>query len=197
MPLYRHLAAGTTPGEVFNFSLWSNSALSMDAAHAVWEGSVTTFWSGAVAALFANEVAITSLSTAEVNVATGRQSTRVDSAVSLPGTSTAEMLPFQCATAVSLRTIFATRSGRGRFFLPPVSVAAIASGRLLTTATNTLADGVEALMLSMQTGGATPVVYSRVARAAVTINAIDVGNVIDTQRRRRNKLIEARETRTV
>lgn len=197
MALYRHLAAGVTPGEIFNFSLWSNGNLSIGDAQAAWDLALTTFWSTAVAGLFANEVAITSTSTAEVDVATGLQSVRVDSAVSLPGTSTAEMLPFQCATAVSLRTIFATRRGRGRFFLPPVTVAAIASGRLLTTAQTTLADAAQSMMTVLAGQGQTPVVYSRASRAAITITGIDVGNVIDTQRRRRNKLVEVRISRPV
>lgn len=197
MALYRHLAAGVTPGEVFNFSVWSNGNASLAAAHAAWDTALQTFWSGAVDALVANEVSITGTSTAEVDVATGKQSTRVDSAVSLPGTSAAEMLPFQCAVAVSLRTVFATRSGRGRFYLPPLSVATIAGGRVTPANQTIIADSAQDMMATLQGAGLQPVVYSRIARAAVTITRIDVGDVVDTQRRRRNKLVEERVSRTV
>lgn len=197
MALYRHLASGTTPGEVFNFSVWSNGNVSLAAAHANWDLALAALWDGGVGALTANEVAITSTSTAEVDVATGRQSTRVDSAVSMPGTSASEMLPYQCATVVSLRTVFATRSGRGRFYLPPLAVASIIGGRLTPANTSAIADAAETMMTTLQSAGLTPVVYSRVAKAAVTIVSVDVGDVIDTQRRRRNKLVEARESRAI
>lgn len=195
MALYRHLASGVTPGEIWNFSLFTNGNVSLAAAQSAWEDSLSSFWSGSMAPNVANEVSLTGASTAEIDVATGKQSTRVEGALSLPGTSTAESLPFQCATAVSLRTIFATRSGRGRFYLPPLAVSVMLNGRVTTAVQNVLADGVSLMMLTLQSSGLTPVVYSRVARAAVTITSIDVGNVIDTQRRRRNKLIEVREVR--
>lgn len=192
MALYRHLCSGTSPGEVWTFSLWVNSQSSLQQAHSTWDIATGALWTGALDALIAPQIVNTSLTTAEVDVATGRQSTKLDSAVNRPGVAAGQMLPFQCATAVSLRTIFATRSGRGRFFLPPLAVSVIAAGRLSVASQTAVADAVEAMMTTLVAGGSTPVVYSRVAKAAVTVTSFDVGDVIDTQRRRRNKLVEDR-----
>lgn len=197
MALYRHLASGTTPGEVWTFSLYTNGQISLAAAQSTWEISLQTLWVGGIDSLIAPQVVLTGASTAEIDVATGNQSTRVEGALNFPGVSASPMLPFQCATAVSLRTVFATRRGRGRFFLPPLASNAIALGRLTTAAQTNIADNASVMMASLQSGGLTPVVYSRVSRAAITMTSIDVGDVIDTQRRRRNKLVEDRESRPI
>lgn len=197
MPLYRHLCSGETPGEVWTFSLWTNGSLSINAAHSAWEAATGTFWSGGIDQHISAQVINTSLSTAEVDVATGRQSQRLESAVNRPGVAAGQMLPFQCATAVSLRTIFATRSGRGRFYLPPLAVSVLLAGRVTPAVQSDLADAAALMLQALAGGGLTPVVYSRTAHAAVTITSIDVGDVIDTQRRRRNKLVEQRESRPI
>lgn len=197
MALYRHLATGTTPGEVFNWSLWTDGEISLTAAQSAWEGFLTTYLSGPMAALFSADVVTTGASTAEITVATGRQVTRVDGGVNLPGTSTADMLPFQCAEVVSLRTFFTAATARGRFYLPPMSVAHVTNGRLTAAAVGTVADATQNMLLGLPSAGLTPVVYSRTARAAVTINRIKVDDVIDTQRRRRNKLVGVSEERNV
>lgn len=197
MALYRHLASGITPGEVWTFSLYTDSQQSLAAAQSQWELALGTLWTGGLDALINPAVVLTSASTAEITVATGNQTTRVEGALNLPGVAAGAMLPFQCATAVSLRTVFATRRGRGRFFLPPLAVGAIAGGRLTTAAQTTIADKVQEMMLFLQSGSQTPVVYSRASRAAITVTSIDVGDVIDTQRRRRNKLVEDRESRPI
>jgi hypothetical protein len=192
MALYRHLASGTTPGEMWTFSLFTNGTLSLTAAHSAWQLAVETLWVGGIDAQIANEVVLTGFSTAEIDPTTGRQSQRVDTGVNYPGASTGEMLPFQCATAVSLRTTFATRSGRGRFFLPPLAVTAVAGGRLATAAQTLILGQAVDMMSTLSTTGAAPVVYSRVQHIIQAVVSIDVGDVIDTQRRRRNKLVEER-----
>jgi hypothetical protein len=44
---------------------------------------------------------------------------------------------------------------------------------------------------------ATPVLYHRDLLTTTTIVTVDVGNVFDAQRRRRNKLVETRQSRPV
>jgi hypothetical protein len=68
---------------------------------------------------------------------------------------------------------------------------------MLTTARNTLADAAQDLVQGLTAGGGNVVIYHRGLGTTSLVTSLDVGDVIDTQRRRRNKLIEARTSRPV
>lgn len=91
----------------------------------------------------------------------------------------------------------ATRAGRGRFYLPPLAVSTVADGRLSSTAQGTVSSAVEAFLTSLGGASLTPVVRGRSTHTSTPITRYDVGDVFDTQRRRRDKLIETRIGGTV
>jgi hypothetical protein len=100
---------------------------------------------------------------------------------------------------LTLRTANATRSGRGRIYLPFVAQTLVAAtGMLPSTNVNNLVDTF-ALWISEQItlGTNVPVVVSQSQSVVRTIVAVDADLVPDTQRRRRNKLTSARHTHTV
>lgn len=197
MALYRHVLNGTFPGEVWSFGLHTNGAPSLSAAQTAWVDAVTAFWSTAFAGIVAADVAAVQATTAELDQATGKQISKVENGVTLVGASTAEPLPFQCAPVVSFRTNLATRAGRGRIYAPSLAVDQVAGGRLNATAQGVLADSAAAMLTTLSGAALSPVLYSRTTKGIQAIVRLDVGDVIDTQRRRRNKLIEARVSRNV
>lgn len=200
MAIYRHVVSGSLPGEIWSFTMHTDSSLGVDAAHTAWTSEITDFWTSgdpALQFLMAPEVVVTQTSTALLSGTTGEQVTRRISAVSIPGTSTSNMLPYQVSVAVSLRTELATRSGRGRFYLPPLVTANVTDGRLAATAQAVLADEAQSFLQGLTTSGLTPVIYHRSTNSSTEITSIDVGDVFDTQRRRRGDLIEVRESRPV
>lgn len=195
MPLYRHTLNGTFPGEVWSFGLHTSGSLALAAAQTAWQTAVTAFFSTAYAATLATTTEATEASTAELDAGTGKQISKVSDPVNFAGTSTAESLPFQCAPVVSFRTALATRAGRGRIYAPSLAVDQLADGRMTAGAQAALADSAAAMLSSLNGAGMSPVLFSRTTHATQQILRLDVGDVIDTQRRRRNKLVEVRTSR--
>lgn len=194
MALYRHRLEGTFPGEVWSFGVYTDSNLSLTAMHSQWMTGITNFW-GTATALFCEDVETTRATTVEIDPATGGQLTGAESTRSDAGTSTATCLPFQCAPVVTLRTSTLSRAGRGRFYAPSLAVDQVAAGRMTTAARDTLADAAEDLVQGLTSAGGNLVIYHRGSGTTTNVTSLDVGDVIDTQRRRRNKLIEARTSR--
>jgi hypothetical protein len=100
------------------------------------------------------------------------------------------MLPFQCATVISLLSASATRHGRGRFYLPPLAVSTVDGGLISAAAITSLDTAWTAFFDSLNTDGVNPVIRNRTGHISTPVTGARVGNVFDTQRRRRNKLVE-------
>lgn len=196
MALFRHTVSGTFPGEVWSFGIHTTGTITVTAAEAAWANAFDAFWDD-VAPLVANEVTATETSTAELDQPTGKQLTRLSTPSSAVGTNVGESLPFQCAPVVSLRTALATRAGRGRFYAPSLAVDQVAAGKMVSLAQTGLLNGAVAMVTALTAAGLTTVLYSRTTHLTQEVTRVDVGDVIDTQRRRRNKLIEARVSANV
>lgn len=197
MPLYRHVAAGTSPGEQWQWTLHTQSAGSLTSAQATWESATGAIWTGQLDALFSADIVMTEVTTASLDETTGGQISRLSSAVNRPGVNAGEMLPFQVSEVVSLRSALATRSGRGRFYLPPIAEGQTAAGRLTSTTVSAIVTAVNQYFSALDTGGLDPVLLNRTTMVQTPVTQFDVGDVLDTQRRRRNGLLEVRVTGSV
>lgn len=201
MALYQHRFQGVLPaGDIFVFSWWSESSVTIDTAQGVAVNWVTALWAGpgpgdGYASLCTAGVIVQRVSTGEITMATGQQQTLRETDVNLPGTAAGSALPGDVALVVSLRTQLANRSGRGRFYLPqPAASTLAADGKLAPAAQTDLADAAAAAWAASNTT-LTPVVYSRTKRTTQTISSFNVGDLFDTQRRRENALTEVRTSR--
>lgn len=196
MALYRHVLSGTFPGEQWSVRIHSVGSGSLTAAQTAWETAVGDLWDD-WAPLICADVSATEASTAALDEATGLQLTKTSSPLALPGTNAGDCLPFQCAPVVSFRTAVATRAGRGRIYAPSLGVDQQAGGTLISSAQTALLNGAVAMFAALTGGGFTGSLYSYTTHAETSITSVDVGNVIDTQRRRRNKLVETRVSANV
>jgi len=190
MALYRMVASGTTPGESWSFTLHAEGSLSTADAATAFGDALTAAWAGGMDDVTTADVDCTLASVAALDPATDGQLTRVEVVLALTGVAAGEMLPYQCATVISLLTDSATRHGRGRFYLPPLATGTV-DGGLISAATITSLDTAwTAFFDSLNTDGLNPVVRNRTGHISTPVTSARVGNVFDTQRRRRNKLVE-------
>ena len=204
-PLARLTSGGTLPsGEAFAYSFYiqrddagNMSVADAAAAADAWQNALKT--GGTPLPGVYNTTTVWSLMTADlVDVATGKVMERGFGTVSMAGTivPTTPPLPPGVAVAVTIRSSTAGPTGRGRFYLPsPTTGTCSATGRLTTAAFNTItgaiANGFTAL--AGLTNPVTPCVYSRTHRLVHPGLKGDVGDVFDSMRTRRDKLIEARQ----
>lgn len=106
---------------------------------------------------------------------------------------TTYQLPFQCATVVSLRTGLRGPSKRGRFYVPTTNIPSdYTNGETSGThALNVLGGAVQVLQdLAAYGGGVDKIIVASSKGYNTPVNAVTVGRVVDTQRRRRRSLTE-------
>lgn len=204
MALYHLRASGVwEESETFTFGLHVTSSASTAAVADSWAAALTEAWSGpgtpagTMAPAYSAGVVINQATAALLTQTSGQQTARADRVVNLVGTSAEDSLPPQIAVVVSLRTEVANRTGRGRFYLPAPAVNAVTAGRLTTAIQTNFVNAMTRLFTSLDSAGATPVLFSRTTFANTTITSFNIGDVFDTQRSRRNQLVETRISGTV
>lgn len=125
---------------------------------------------------------------------------------SIPAGTGTTCSPPQCAVVASLRTAQVGRAGRGRIYLPMIPSGSWLDSTGLLTPTNrgNYSAAVAAFLQAVTiddtgTGGpaVTPIVTGSGYQKYATINAVRVGDVVDTQQRRRRQISEQFSTTPV
>lgn len=199
MPLYQHRFLGhTADGDNWMYSWWATSNRNLVDAQAAAVAWNATLWGGATAGNgledhVTAQVGNDSVTTVTVDVLTGLQSARVDTAQAIVGVAVGNALPADVALVVSCRTGLANRRGRGRFYLPqPAASNLTVNGRVLADFITDVSASLQAAWDTYNTATDIPVVYSRTARATNPMTSFDIGNLYDTQRGRESSQVEAR-----
>lgn len=116
--------------------------------------------------------------------------------------------PHQCALVVSLRTDHPGASGRGRMYLPALGLTLETNLRVSATNSQIYVDAMKDWMKALTTaitnslttsaGGTSQpvrlVVHSKRVGTSYDVVRLEIGDVLDTQRRRRDKIKETRYT---
>lgn len=182
-------------GEVAEWSHWLQGD-SLDSALTGAEAFMTSL-SGAAAFLgnFTTSTTFGPVKVSEVDEATGVVLATAFGTVTTHGDSADDPMPPQVAIVITLETGSALRTRRGRYYLPaPATATSTPNGRANSAEVNAMADALvaahQAEMTAMVDG--ILLVYSRKLRVTTPVSALSVGDVFDTQRRRRDKLVESR-----
>lgn len=199
MPLFQHRFQGhLAPGDIFVFSWWSDTSVTIDTSQSNAVTWATDFFAGPTgtdgfAAYCSTAVGIDRITTGEITELTGQQQALRESNVAITGDVVGTALPPEVALVVSLRTALANRSGRGRFYLPQMTQnASNDDGTLSGTAQNAIVAALDFAWGNSNAAGELPVVYSRTNRNTQAINSFNVGSLFDVQTRRSNSLTETR-----
>lgn len=161
----------------------------------VWNASgIGTNWS--------SQTSFTSVRASEVDAA-GHIVSTFTSTEELPedGNGSSGQIPSECSIVCSLVTALAGGSHRGRIYLPPVCKDALDGDGLLAVASrNSIADGMQSFLQALNlglTGHGEVDVFSPTLGVLTPVVAIKVGRVVDSQRRRRNRIPESYTTRVL
>lgn len=110
------------------------------------------------------------------------------------------IVPNQVAVVVSLRTATPGPKGRGRFYLPCLQANVGTDGRLVASQRGTIAGVVQTLLKGLATDYVAATGFSDGALVVASgvgsglnspVQTMRVGDVFDTQRRRRDALVES------
>lgn len=193
MTLFQNRFSGSTANEEqWVTSWWCTSSMTESTVNTQAVAWWTAFLAGASTngyALYTTaDVVCNQVETITINPATGRQLTKTVSEVDLPGTASGNALPAECSIVVSLRTLEATRSGRGRIYLPqPAATALTATGEVAATPQTNIVNALVHAWTGFSSYG-TPVLWSRKGLVSNNITTLDVAALFRVQRRRQKSL---------
>src|SRR5213592_3612709 len=192
MTHFRLIATGVLPaGDIWQTGFQVDAAGGETAAStlASWDTAWALFWNGTGASDDFKSLAKTTVTTLELSStevgADGKNITQAVMTVALAGTATDDCMPQETCPVISLRTANASKAGRGRLYLPPLTEASNAGSGVMVTASQTkLADAAQNLIQSLNGAAMAVGVYHRFSNTFDQVTACDVANLFRVQRRR-------------
>jgi len=182
---------------VFNASGTAAAAVSaFSSAFALaWNG--TTPGVDDLASLYSTDLSVVDLVADKLDPTTGRVVDQARSPVALAGLDATEQLPPNLAVVVSWRTAKFGPGFRGRTYMPAVCTDQVVAGRLSVAAQGEMLSAMFGFAANLTTASYPLHIYHRATRTSDLIVSLDIGDVFDGQRRRRDKLIEVRQSSVV
>jgi len=207
--LCQNVITWTLPGgDIGQTSMWTKFTGTPTAAQALARfqtNVVDTVWpsgAGGVKALHPTGCVLSNVQTRTINLGSGAVISTAAAAYTRAGTAGGNSLPAEVSVVMSLRTALAGASYRGRMYLPmPSTSSSSSAGRLVsgdqTTMVTQWSNAIIAMNADVSFGTCDVVIRSRKNASEEVVTSIDIGDVFDAQRRRRNALTESRTSAAV
>jgi hypothetical protein len=193
MAFFRTTIRGKVPGDIYQFGFVLQHDSDIAGLAEMVAGAWTTAYGTTQRADFNTGVTFDDVLVQELSAGTG---TVIDAAVEpigTAGTASVGMLAPQTSMCVSVLPV--TGVVRGRFYLPPMNQGATtATGQIGGSKVTVHGTALQAFFNDLG-GDSEPArlgIWRSTTNAFVASKGISIGNVWDTQRRRRNKLVEVR-----
>lgn len=188
MTLFRHRILGPgSAGDQWVCTLHSEGVASIEEANGAWGNFVAASFDGPLKAMWAVNTKATTIITDQLDPLTWHNTTQIAESYEITGTDAGHAPSPRVCMVVGFRTNQATRSGRGRMFIPSPSASHYtAEGRFVGADCTTIAHAFGAGITAMR-ATLTPVIAHRATRTWTPINRVTVGDIPGTQRRRTNK----------
>lgn len=200
MAIFKHVLGGPqSAGDQWTSGFHSQGSGPVESAHAAFAAQVQAALAGqGLAQWLPAATTIGDLTTYLLDTATGRAQAVTRSGVNIVGTGTGAQPSPRDAVVCGLRTAIPGPRGRGRMYLPAPSLNNWdADGLLAAAARQGIANAVGAMLGGMAGAGYVPGLFHLGNAAVDAFNAVTVGTVAGTQRRRTNKIKSAYASRAV
>lgn len=205
MTHFRLVAQGGLPaGDIWvtGFQVIADPGEDAASTLASWVTAWELFWNGTGSSDDFKSLAKTTVTTllltsTEIGL-DGKNVTQAIQTEALAGTATDDSMPQETCPVISLRTTNASKAGRGRCYLPPLTEASNAgNGEMVSGSQTQLADAAQNMVQSLNGSNMTVVVYHRNSNTSDDVVAVDVANLFRVQRRRQKSVTTSRQRRTV
>lgn len=207
MAYYLAQASGLLNGDFpwsVNSLLSSNNTESSVAAS--FDAAFRAIWTNATLAPYIPTTVTINATSVSTATSEFKQTTKTTTIATTAGTSTSIALPYHTCEIITWRTPYATKWGRGRWYLPPLAVNALDTDgfSILAAAQTAIKDGMNAYFASVgsaythqikhikETKGGTRLPFS-----ADQVSAADIPATFAVQRRRADKLVPSRISITI
>jgi hypothetical protein len=176
-------------GDIWIATMHSSSANTLTAVHTAWTTFVNNLFSGTLNALNTPDTQCTGTVTDALDPATGRNTQQASSTITQVGSGAGAAPSPRSCLVFSWVTALHTRAGRGRMFLPsPDASHYTATGDFVSAMCTSVSAAAAALLVTFS-ATAIPVIYHRTTRTTDNITDLKIGNIVGTQRRRTNKVL--------
>lgn len=204
MAIFRLRVSGVgTYGDIWNINMHADSDETPAAAATALASAFTDAWEGTDTATadlgpqYNASITVTQAAAAVLDPTTGQQQEAAEDILELAGTADGDQLPPQVAIVVSWVTALRNRGGRGRIYLPAPATDTLSAARISTAAVTATVAAIGRMLNGLVTAGLTPIIWSPGKPSPPAIISYNVGDVFDTQRRRRDQLQEVRTSAPV
>lgn len=205
MTHFRLVATGVLPaGDIWQtgFHVDADIGLSAATVNAAWITAWALAWNGTGSSDDLKSLMKTTVTTIEQSAteigADGKNRTQDVQTVALAGTATDDCMAQETTPVWSLRTANASKSGRGRLYLPPLTETSNAANGLIVSGSVTqLAAAGQNCIQSLNGASMSVGVFHRFTNDFSAVTAVDVANKFRVQRRRQNAVPDTRVRMTV
>lgn len=195
MGFFRTTIRGKVPGDIYQFGFVLEHGSDISGLADMVAGAFTTAYGTTQRADFNSGVTFDDVLVQELSAGSGAVVDAAVKVIGTAGTGAVGMLPPQSSMCVSVLPV--NGIVRGRFYLPPMNQGTTTtSGGIGSSAVTRHGTALQAFFndLGADSEPARLGIWRSTTNAFVASRGISVGNVWDTQRRRRNKILETRTT---